>query len=315
MDRPMNRRRMLAASASSVAMGVSSKWLPAWAQGTGDRPSQRLLALEEKARGVGVPIPPPDRSRVLSAADQDSYIEVMPRLVGLIDQANATGRPGAEVEEEAAEFLAQIHAAERGGIAQDDITRRPAPAFDMLKDEYRTLFDKCEVRNQYKSKVDGLIAILKSHKPRYEEVGKRLGGIPWYFIGGIHSLEAGFNFKAHFHNGDYPLAKRTVNEPKGQPVMWNPPSDWESSAEDAIRAKGYDKQPEWALEQMLYRWERYNGFGYRGKINSPYLWSFSNNYASGKYVRDGVWDASATSQQCGTAVLLKGLIAAGEVSL
>jgi lysozyme family protein len=63
---------------------------------------------------------------------------------------------------------------------------------------------------------------------------------------------------------------------------------------------------------MLYRFEAYNGFGYRARrVVSPYLWSFSEHYSSGKYVDDGVYRASIISQQSGAGVLLKVVSQAG----
>ena len=63
-------------------------------------------------------------------------------------------------------------------------------------------------------------------------------------------------------------------------------------------------------EWGLYKLEEYNGWGYRKfhpHVKSPYLWSFSNNYTSGKYVKDGVWSNTAKSDQCGAAVILRRL--------
>lgn len=121
------------------------------------------------------------------------------------------------------------------------------------------------------------------------------------------ALEGSFNFKGHLHNGD-PLTARTAQVPKGRPKKWNPPSDWESSAVDALTMKGYASQTDWSLERALYRFESYNGWGYRGiDIGSPYLWSFSKHYTKGKYVKDGKYDPSAISKQCGATVMLKAL--------
>jgi lysozyme family protein len=154
--------------------------------------------------------------------------------------------------------------------------------------------------------------MLRLFRPRYEKLSKDLG-IPWYFVGVVHALEASFNFRSHLHNGD-PLTSRTVQVPAGRPPDWLPPSDWESSAKDALMMSGLAGKHDWGLENMLYRWEAYNGFGYRPqKVNSPYLWSFSSNYAAGKFVKDGKWDASAKSQQCGAVVMLKALINANDV--
>ena len=67
---------------------------------------------------------------------------------------------------------------------------------------------------------------------------------------------------------------------------------------------------DWNLARMLYRIEAYNGFRSRElhATNSPYLWSFSNHYAKGKFVADNQWSASSVSQQCGAAVMLKELL-------
>jgi hypothetical protein len=57
---------------------------------------------------------------------------------------------------------------------------------------------------------------------------------------------------------------------------------------------------------MLFRFEGYNGFGYRRagvNMASPYLWSFSKHYSRGKFVSDGKFSFTAVSKQCGAAVL------------
>jgi len=50
-------------------------------------------------------------------------------------------------------------------------------------------------------------------------------------------------------------------------------------------------------------------------VKSPYLWSYSNLYTSGKYVGDGQWSETAVSRQCGAMVLLKRLQEKGEIRL
>jgi lysozyme family protein len=143
-----------------------------------------------------------------------------------------------------------------------------------------------------------------------------LTGVPWHFIGVIHGLEASFNFRAHLHNGDFPLSRRTRQVPSGRPRVWLPPDDWASSAKDALALLGFTGQTDWSLSRTLYRLEAYNGLGYRSYgVPSPYLWSFSNHYARGKFVSDGKWNANARSQQCGAAVMLKLLHDAGEIKL
>ena len=46
----------------------------------------------------------------------------------------------------------------------------------------------------------------------------------WFVIAAIHGLEASFNFRAHFHNGDFPLTARTRQVPAGRPAVWLPPT-------------------------------------------------------------------------------------------
>jgi lysozyme family protein len=95
-----------------------------------------------------------------------------------------------------------------------------------------------------------------------------------YFIGCIHALESSFDFQTHLFNGD-PLTARTVHVPAGQPVA--PPASgagysWEESATAAMKLKEFDRANDWSLPRLLYRWERYNGMGYRAQgVPTPYL--------------------------------------------
>ncbi|WP_158825819.1 hypothetical protein [Mucilaginibacter lacusdianchii] len=131
-------------------------------------------------------------------------------------------------------------------------------------------------------------------------------GIPWYFIACVHYLECSFSFKKHLHNGD-PLTGYTVHVPAHRPKVGHaPPFTFEESAVDALKLMKYDQITNWSLPFILQKLEGYNGFGYNKKgVHTPYLWSFSNHYTKGKYVKDGVFDADAVSQQLGAAVILK----------
>ena len=67
-----------------------------------------------------------------------------------------------------------------------------------------------------------------------------------------------------------------------------------------------DKWTDWSIPGILYQFELYNGMGYRRRgINSPYVWSFSNNYSKGKFTSDGIYDPNAISKQCGAGVILR----------
>jgi lysozyme family protein len=189
-----------------------------------------------------------------------------------------------------------------------------APALDDLRHEYRALWESCVIDPTKAGDVAFHRRKLREGRTHYEQVAARTR-TPWWFIGIVHALEASFNFQGHLHNGD-PLSARTVQVPRERPPQWNPPNDWASSAIDAITFDGNANIANMPIDVALYRFERYNGFGYHPRgLNSPYLWSFSNHYTRGKFVRDGVFDPNAVSKQCGAAVMLKALIASGDVSL
>jgi lysozyme family protein len=191
----------------------------------------------------------------------------------------------------------------------------PSLRYEALAYEYVAWFAAARIRSEHQDSIDWHLAQMRQARPRYSAVGKHMG-VPWYFIAAIHGLEASFNFRAHLHNGDFPLTRRTRQVPAGRPLVWLPPSDWEASAADALRLLGFAGQTDWSLPRTLYRLEAYNGFGYRrARRPSPYLWSFSTLYDRGKFVADGRYDPRARSQQCGAAVMLKLLALAGEESL
>lgn len=183
-----------------------------------------------------------------------------------------------------------------------------------LRREYETLFNSCKIRPAGAAEVQRTVDKLISNCEHYRDVGAALG-IPWFFIAVIHNMESSLSFETHLHNGD-PLTARTVREPKGRPRAGQPPFTWQESAVDALTLKGCGLKTDWSLAGMLYQMERYNGFGYRiyhPHVHSPYLWSQSNHYTCGKYVKDGVWSDTAVSRQCGGAVLLRRLAELGEI--
>ena len=176
-------------------------------------------------------------------------------------------------------------------------------------DEYTKLWATMDIHPASLPEATKIADKIKANEERYQEISNALGGlIPYYFIGIIHNMECGLDFGQHLHNGDS-LKSRTVQEPKGRPI--EPPKSssgysFLESAIDALKMKGYDKKESWSLEEVLYRLEKYNGWGYDLKgVTSPYLWAGSNQYTKGKYVSDGVFDPNAVSKQIGAAVIIK----------
>lgn len=176
-------------------------------------------------------------------------------------------------------------------------------------DDYTELYDTMEIKPSVLSEVKRIADKIQANKDKYQEISDALGGkIPYYFIGIIHNLECGLSFNKHLHNGD-PLTKKTVLVPSGRPLT--PPSTpngytFKESAMDALTMKGYDRKESWTLPEILYRLEKYNGFGYHYKgFNSPYIFAGTNHYTKGKYIADNVFNPEAVSKQIGAAAIIK----------
>ena len=141
-----------------------------------------------------------------------------------------------------------------------------------LRAEYQSLFDSCQIRPERQAEINSIATKILDAQGRYRGVGDPLA-IPWYVIGVIHSLEGNLSFGRHLHNGD-PLTARTVQVPKGRPVSGQPPFTWEQSARDALAMEKYTTWTDWSVPGILYKWESYNGWGYRShhpEVKSPYL--------------------------------------------
>ena len=173
-----------------------------------------------------------------------------------------------------------------------------------MRNEYDTKFATCTVRPNFSDDVENVITRSMKARPRYEAVATKTK-VPWHVIAVIHNLECSGRFDCHLHNGD-PLRRRTVNVPAGRPLTGKGPFSWEESAIDALTYDGFTSWTDWSVAGTLYKIESYNGMGYRKRgVPSPYLWSGSQHYTSGKYVADGKFDPNAISTQVGAAVVLR----------
>jgi lysozyme family protein len=185
-----------------------------------------------------------------------------------------------------------------------------------LRETYQRLFDTCEIRDRYGAIVERMATTLVGKRGTYEGIEGETG-VPWYVVGLIHAMEAypPFSMAGHLHNGD-PLTARTVQVPKGRPKVGEPPFTWAESAVDALRFERFDRWSDWTVPGILYKLERYNGWGYRQhhpEVLTPYLWSFTNHYTRGKYTSDGRFSDTAVSKQCGAAALLRRMMERGDI--
>jgi lysozyme family protein len=179
---------------------------------------------------------------------------------------------------------------------------------DAMRREYAELWQGMDIKPERQAVVAKAAKAVLDSKPVYEQV-EAATGVPWWWIGITHRLEALGNFQCHLHNGD-PLTARTRQVPKGRPVKGNPPFTWKMSACDALLSHDLDRVEEWSIPRAAFEFERYNGWGYRkpGKPASPYLWSMTDHYTRGKYVEDGKYSPSAVSAQCGAMAILSELM-------
>lgn len=181
-----------------------------------------------------------------------------------------------------------------------------------LRAEYDRLFETCAVRPRHQPEIEAAVNKMIASKARYQALAQSVK-VPWTLIAVLHELECGQRFDRHLHNGD-PLTARTVQVPKGRP-LGNGPWTWEASATDALTIERWPTWTDWSVAGTLYKLESYNGVGYRlyhPSVLTPYLWSYSNHYSSGKYKADGVFSSSVVSKQPGTALLLRRLAERGE---
>jgi lysozyme family protein len=143
-------------------------------------------------------------------------------------------------------------------------------------------------------------------KARYQAVEAKTE-VPWWFIAVIHQRESSQNWAANLAQGD-PWNRVSVHVPAGR----GPFASWEDAAVDALVncAPHAAANKDWSSGGALTMLEEYNGLGYAGRgVPSPYLWAGTDQYRSGKYVRDGVYDASVVDTQLGCAGLLLAMVA------
>jgi len=143
-------------------------------------------------------------------------------------------------------------------------------------------------------------------KARYQSVSIKTG-VPWFVIAVIHERESSQDWAGSLAQGD-PWNRVSVHVPVGR----GPFRSWEEAAIDALVncAPHAARNKDWSIGGTLAKLEEYNGLGYaaRGRP-SAYIWSGTDQYKSGKYVRDGVYDPEAVDSQLGCAGLLMAMMA------
>jgi lysozyme family protein len=143
-------------------------------------------------------------------------------------------------------------------------------------------------------------------KSRYQGVAAKTG-VPWAAIAVIHERECSQDWTGSLAQGD-PWNRVSVHVPAGR----GPFRSWEEAAVDALAncAPYAAINKDWSIGGTLTKLEEYNGLGYASRgVPSPYLWSGTDQYRSGKYIRDGLYDPNAVDSQLGCAGLLLAMVA------
>jgi lysozyme family protein len=136
---------------------------------------------------------------------------------------------------------------------------------------------------------------------RYQAVSAKTG-VPWPMIAVIHERECSQDWTRSLAQGD-PWDRVSVHVPAGR----GPFKSWEDAAIDALNdcAPYAGRNKDWSIGSLLTKLEEYNGLGYAARgVASPYVWAGTDQYRSGKYVRDGVYDPNVIDCQPGCAGLL-----------
>lgn len=177
-----------------------------------------------------------------------------------------------------------------------------APNFQSMAAGYRNMWSSMKITRV--AQCDAAARRIMAARARYLAVERQVG-VPWFVIGLWHMRESANNFAGVLHNGQHIIGtgRLTTLVPKGR----GPFSTWEQAAIDALKFKGLHQIAAWPIERIGYESERFNGFGYLGRVNSPYVWAGSSHYVRGKYVADGVYDAGHVDQQLGCLPVLKAL--------
>lgn len=143
---------------------------------------------------------------------------------------------------------------------------------------------------------------FNENSEKYKNV-EEATGIPAELVAAIHWRECTGDFSKYLHNGEL-LGYTTTKTPKGLYF-----EDWTEAAIHAMKSH----KPEMIEKDNIESWyefaENYNGWGYRNMgLESPYIWSGTEKYVSGKFVGDGVYESSYKDDQLGVAVMLKELL-------
>jgi|SRR5882757_10420139 len=181
--------------------------------------------------------------------------------------------------------------------------------------EYAAHWNAMVIGPSHQHELDHAASTLLAEKSSFQSASAaiwdvqnqtRFSAIPWYMIAIILWRERDLSvplLEAYLGNGQS-IRHRTTIEPRGR----GPFPTFNAGCIDAVKIDGLDRVLDWRLEKILYYCEVLNGAGYNNRgVPSPYIWSFTSQYARGKYDYDGHYNYSLVDPQPGCAALLSTL--------
>jgi lysozyme family protein len=146
--------------------------------------------------------------------------------------------------------------------------------------------------------------VAVANKGRYLAIARAAGmpDIAWVFIAVSHYRESSQDFSKSLAQGD-PWNRVSTHVPAGR----GPFASFEDAAVDAlVKCSPYAARlKDWSIGGMLTNLERFNGLGYASRgVPSAYVWSGTDQYKSGKFIADGVYDPGTVDKQLGVAGLI-----------
>lgn len=151
-----------------------------------------------------------------------------------------------------------------------------------------------------------------ANKATYVTIAKRAGmpEIGWLFIACAHYRESNQDFTRNLGQGD-PLNHVTVNVPAGRGPFLGANAFEDGAVDALVNCAPYAaKLTDWSIAGMLTNLERYNGLAYANAgVPSPYVWSGTDQYKSGKVIRDHGPIEPVVDKQLGIAGLILAVMA------
>src|SRR5262249_24324265 len=169
---------------------------------------------------------------------------------------------------------------------------------------YHRMWDRVQIAAAKADAARKIARAIIANRARYQAV-EQVTGCRCSMTAPLPRAKPNMVFPPPPPNGDSPKP-RPHPFPAGRPGRGQPPFQWDASAIDALTMAPHELQKvkAWSVERILYETEKYNGWGYLKRGNSPYLLSWTSEYHGGKYVRDGVYDPSHWDEQAGCVGLI-----------